>query len=465
MTQVVHSTAFGGYAFVIAKFADGNVFCYYNGTLIRDFTAGHVWPWLYNATPANTLKNLARQLSLDVPAQRKDYSATWQTNTARTDIFSQAAIAVNSPLTQNLASAAGSIATTEVASTVAAINGVQAVGWFNVIAGNSGGSLSSVKVNNVDILPAPVAYTTSAQATVTAIVNAINGAGGSYTAAGIGTQVLLTANAAAAATANGYVVKTVTSGNFCCGQCALPFAFGTAAGGAAYTATGVPPSAFIFVNTGTGPVASLPSDFAVGKTYGGLTVAAIYTDLTALVAVLANAITSAAATNGGIVAAASGATLYLATKTTTSADSAPVVTIVNTPIGITVASSINGTYAALELNLPSTLINDQGSIAYFPDNWTWSISPIVKGGVSPFTYRWQIVSDTLGVAVFADTGTTFSSASNVVITMPSYGYVNWTTIFYLGSDSYVYFPAGQRLLVLQIIDAAGSVINLNISLT
>lgn len=76
MDAVIWSEAFGGKAFVIARFADGRSFCYYDGALITDFTAGLILPYLAgdNVKIATAAKNLldaleaysASQISVNV---------------------------------------------------------------------------------------------------------------------------------------------------------------------------------------------------------------------------------------------------------------------------------------------------------------------------------------------------------------------------------------------------------------
>lgn len=70
MTAVVYSEVYEGKSFVIAQFADGRRFCYYDGALVSDFTAGLVLPYLAgdNAKLATAVKNLLDGLT--------DYSAT-----------------------------------------------------------------------------------------------------------------------------------------------------------------------------------------------------------------------------------------------------------------------------------------------------------------------------------------------------------------------------------------------------
>ena len=57
MTAIVHSEVFGSYAFVVAQFADGYQFAYYNGALVNDFVAGVVLPYI------NTNAKLAAHLT------------------------------------------------------------------------------------------------------------------------------------------------------------------------------------------------------------------------------------------------------------------------------------------------------------------------------------------------------------------------------------------------------------------
>lgn len=60
MTSVVHSFVYRGKAFVIAAFGDGRNYCYYDGTLVSDFTAGLILPYLEqnNVKIASNIVNL-----------------------------------------------------------------------------------------------------------------------------------------------------------------------------------------------------------------------------------------------------------------------------------------------------------------------------------------------------------------------------------------------------------------------
>ena len=70
MTQVIFSSEFRGKAFVIAKFADGTRYCYYDGTLLNDSVAGKVLTYL-----AGNNRRIADHMKAQVDAL-SNYSAT-----------------------------------------------------------------------------------------------------------------------------------------------------------------------------------------------------------------------------------------------------------------------------------------------------------------------------------------------------------------------------------------------------
>lgn len=69
LTAVVYSTLFGQFPFVIAKFADGLVNCYYNGVSVADFTSGVVLAYL-----AGNASGLATAIS-QLVNQTNNYNA------------------------------------------------------------------------------------------------------------------------------------------------------------------------------------------------------------------------------------------------------------------------------------------------------------------------------------------------------------------------------------------------------
>lgn len=70
LNRIIHSTIFGGNSFIIAEFEDnGGTFCYYNGSLVEDFTSGLVLTHLVGNLPLLT-RHIVRQVNLT-----SDYTA------------------------------------------------------------------------------------------------------------------------------------------------------------------------------------------------------------------------------------------------------------------------------------------------------------------------------------------------------------------------------------------------------
>jgi len=80
MTAAVYSTLFGQFPFVIAKFADGGVYCFYNGVQVVDYAAGVVLAYLSGSASglSSAIANLVNRTN--------NYTAA--TNGASLDIFS-----------------------------------------------------------------------------------------------------------------------------------------------------------------------------------------------------------------------------------------------------------------------------------------------------------------------------------------------------------------------------------------
>ena len=80
MTAILHSTPYGAFAFAIAQYADGGVYCYYNGILVADFTSGVVLAYMAGNSTA-----VATEIASLVNATY-NYSAT--ASGAALDVFS-----------------------------------------------------------------------------------------------------------------------------------------------------------------------------------------------------------------------------------------------------------------------------------------------------------------------------------------------------------------------------------------
>ena len=448
MTAVIHSTVFGGFPFVVASFADGNVFAYYNGVLVRDFEAGQVWPWMVGASliGASTVENLAIDLKnaaqTEPTGQTNGYTGQHTAGTGRSDLIS--AVGEDYTGAATVDSTSGTLSVIAVSSSTPANVAYAASGSFNITACNLGsgtipGSITSVKVNGgANLLNGGTAVAAQSSATLTAaaVVNAINANSSSaFVASANGSQVILTAKATGTA-ANGYNITVVTSGNMAIGNGSIQLAFNTGV-----TSVNIPTNSFLTVPSGATTVNLLPSTWPTSSnpssypTYGGVTLAAAYTDLTQLAQIMANAITSNVSANGGYVAAAYGYVVVISKQTTTSADAAITITISGVPTGLTVQGTAGGSFDSPNIAMGTNYVysskisyvvpngeNDGDTITLGGYNCiitsqdiTYArFTPVVTGGVSPYTYAWKVTSQSSLVSASNGDGATASTCTLVV---------------------------------------------------
>ena len=80
LTGILHSTLYGSFAFAIAQFADGGIYCYYNGVLVTDFTSGVVLAYM-----AGNNSQIAAAIT---QAANAVFNYTANANGANIDLFS-----------------------------------------------------------------------------------------------------------------------------------------------------------------------------------------------------------------------------------------------------------------------------------------------------------------------------------------------------------------------------------------
>lgn len=180
MTSVVHSTVYNGNAFVIAEFADGSRQCFYDGSLVTDFSDGVVRADMVdNAGIASHLKDL-----IDADA---DFSATVASNvvtvTGPVGIDYTMTAAVTGSVTATIATTGGSIV---------AVTEQMSAGSVELTGGTSG-DISSVTVNGVTITSGAVTYANSLNYTAQLLADNINNYTSSpdYTATRSGAKVII----------------------------------------------------------------------------------------------------------------------------------------------------------------------------------------------------------------------------------------------------------------------------------
>lgn len=123
MTEVVYSTLYGGFPFVIAKFADGTVYPFWNGSIITDFSGG-----ITNSTMGSVGSAASHMASL-INSSGSGYSAT----VSGQDVFITGPSGVDFTPTAT-ADAPMSIASiTKTTSAVSGIPEIKATGNFSIV--------------------------------------------------------------------------------------------------------------------------------------------------------------------------------------------------------------------------------------------------------------------------------------------------------------------------------------------
>lgn len=296
MTSAVLSENFGGLAWVVATFADGHSYPYYNGTPVYDFIDGLVLP--DRATTALIATDLIAMIN-----RSGRYTAT-SPGTSQLNIQGPLDTPFTLAITEN---SAGSISNTKLSDPVDSTSGVTAIAYLYVVGGSSAAGtnkVTSITVNAVTVTNASVDWTTSNEATAALLAASINAKVSSpeYTADSTGNKLSIIAALAAGSGPNGFVVVSNAAGNFCVGDFRATFQ------GTSYTVD------HMYVN-GTEILTATPYAFGPGT-------ANTYTTLAALVAALVTNINSntTAGTAHGYLAFASGNTLYFSKAVTSSSD-------------------------------------------------------------------------------------------------------------------------------------------------
>lgn len=228
MVGVVHSTIFADKPFVIAEFADGKYFVYYNGSLIGDFVNGLVLTYL------NTNVKLAAHLAAAINAANEGYTGTQlaPANDHKLDLTTTAArYGLDYTLDIVTTLVAGSTGTLTVdtgypTAKTDPVAAVAATGRFRVMGGSeaAGNQITNVQVNGVTITNAAVPWNDSNNQTATDLAASINTQVSTpdYTATAMDDTVIITA-VTAGSTPNGFEVKVTAAGNVCIGRGSLRF--------------------------------------------------------------------------------------------------------------------------------------------------------------------------------------------------------------------------------------------------
>ena len=271
-------------------------------------------------------------------------------------------------------SAAGTLTETVLNSGSLAVAAAPATGQFTISMGQAGGQLTQVNVNGVNILSAAVNWSVSNGYTATLVVAAINSGQTTYIASANGNVVTIT-TVIADATADGFVVQTVTTGGFCIGNCSATFVLNS-------SFTSIPAGSY--VDTATSKTFILDgAGVSLLSTPSGTYSNSAWASVSAAVVSLAATINSVA---GSVYCAATDgvASLWISQKTTSSIDATIVITI--NPGTYFSTTAVGGTGMVATVTPAALYIKLPGAVNHYP------MSVAVSGGTPPYSYDWTLTS-------------------------------------------------------------------------
>lgn len=209
MTQVLDVRAAGGSLYVIARYADGNIFHFYNGTRITD------WDAVATAnTDFNTLASYFAELLVsdaDITATAVGPALTITAKVAGT------AFTIAKSTTDNGGTSDQDITLATAQANVAAVAETRATTAVTILSGSSGtfNLINDITVNAVSLMQASVAWATSNTVTMAAVAVQINNESAThgYIASTVGSTLTITAAVGTGATPNGYAVLGSVGGD------------------------------------------------------------------------------------------------------------------------------------------------------------------------------------------------------------------------------------------------------------
>ncbi len=209
MAGIVSHTLSNGLLYVVARYADGSVWHFYNGELVGDWGGGIVRADMVdNAGIAAHLKSLI------------DAGGIYTTTIVGDTITVTGPVGVDYATETQVANAEGGVDdqllnVSLIQAAVAPVAEAQAAGYFTITAGEAGGGgISSVKVDATELLSAAVPFGVTARETCGLVASAINDgfATHGYLARAETGRVYLYAPDGLGASANGRVIEVTATG-------------------------------------------------------------------------------------------------------------------------------------------------------------------------------------------------------------------------------------------------------------
>lgn len=381
MAGIVSSCSIGGFAWCAAEFADGNIYGYYNGAIVFDFTNGLVLASL------NTNAKIATEIVKEVNRTTQYTGGTVIGQPSQFTVTSEAGTSFI--ITETLDSTDGTLTNESVSSSQPGVAANPAAGQFTIVAGalnltnSMYNSMWSVTVNGVEILggsvvsdmtgpPAQnlgvapaVPFLTTEGAMATAVAEQINTFQSNYQATAVNNTITLTAKSSAGSVPNGYVITTGCTGQVCIWN--GPFTFGLVTGSTTFNIES------LYLNgVNTIPLGAVNWDTTVSDTIADLAIA---------ITTAGNIFYDPPTYFGtNYVAVAKGSTLYVSPLGTKSTDFPYSVVINVTSGGFVSAGTVQGLNAVIQ---PAVINrtrqqNDPTTATCFP-----------VGGTPPYTWAWS----------------------------------------------------------------------------
>lgn len=210
MVRVLDAKLFDGKFYVIAKFDDGTLYHFYNGTRVTD------WDAISDANAS--LEILAEYMADEINNEAAVDAVAFGKKITLTARTPGEAFTISKSTVDGGGGNDQDIFLTQIAANVEAQAEARATATITINSGTAVPGLNrvvSVKVNSVELLTASVDWTTSNAATATLIAGSINNgtADHGYDAAAVGTTITLTAPGGTGASVNGHALAVTAAGD------------------------------------------------------------------------------------------------------------------------------------------------------------------------------------------------------------------------------------------------------------
>lgn len=210
ITEILYVTTFSGKLYVVARFSDGNIYHYYDGSRVLS------WDSIASSVASNNA--VASSLASRIDAVTSYTASAVGSVVTITAAFAGTPFSIAGSTSNGGAVNDQTVTIVEVQPNVTAVVEIRATATLTITGGTANpgvNRMTNLAVNGVNILGANVDWVTSNSATAAAIAAQINTftSAPDYTAAAVGATITITAAAGTGAAPNGFVVTPTNGGN------------------------------------------------------------------------------------------------------------------------------------------------------------------------------------------------------------------------------------------------------------